>query len=246
MIPFDKEYYEKTLKDFRKKCRIKENLYLNSVRLEYEYKYNYENSNYKCIKLIIDNDVAMIVSPLEIYQCYEAIKKARGIVCIVGLGLGYFLQQIIDNDEVKKIIVFEINKDVIELYKMNFKENKKVVIINKDVFKCVKEFKKVEFDFLFCDIYTYKVTEKNIKDYIYLNKNLNIKNYTFFGVERLVLNMKKYHLNTNIIPKFWLSISEDMEMRLNKSQNIIKPIKYDEIIKIYNFIESNPIFGCEK
>ncbi len=59
----------------------------------------------------------------EVESTYGIIKNAYGRVGVVGLGLGFTVQEMAKRDEVKEIIVYEFEKDIIDLYKNNFGEN---------------------------------------------------------------------------------------------------------------------------
>ena len=54
---------------------------------------------------------------------------------LLGLGLGYVVQEIAKKCNVKEVIVYEISEEVINLYNHNFKQNEKIKIIKGDAFK---------------------------------------------------------------------------------------------------------------
>ena len=67
-------------------------------------------------ELLCNNDSVMKIDAKEIQGAYESIKLAKGRVGIVGLGLGYTAWEMAKKDEVTEVIVYEVSKDVINLY----------------------------------------------------------------------------------------------------------------------------------
>ena len=69
----------------------------------------------------------MKISPMEIESSYMFIKYAKGVVGIVGLGLGYVVQELAKKSNVDEIIVvYEQGKRRYRpLYYSNFEEIKK-------------------------------------------------------------------------------------------------------------------------
>lgn len=175
-------------------------------------------------ELIGREKVWMRISPKEIEGSYQAIKWARGKVGVVGLGLGYVVQEMAKKDDVKEIIVYEISQEVIELYKMNFKENKKIKIIQGDAFKAKGE----SFDFFFVDIYEYKLSLKVVEDYIAFRKLHNIEEYTFFGLEHFLLSCSYDEIVWVFIPEIWMGMSKDISSALDQSGYIKHYEKLDE------------------
>ena len=53
----------------------------------------------------------MRLTPLEIQGAYFAIKMAKGKVGVVGLGLGYVVEEMAKKLEVEEITVYEISKE---------------------------------------------------------------------------------------------------------------------------------------
>lgn len=148
--------------------------------------------------------VWMRLSPLEIQGSYFPIKRAKGKVGIVGLGLGYVVEEMAKKKEVQEVIVYEINKDVIDLYYSNFNKNNKIKIINIDAFEAEAN----EFDFFYCDIYQYKLTSQIANDYEKLNKIHSIEEYSFFGMEHFLLSCKYEEIVWVYIPENWMEMSK--------------------------------------
>lgn len=127
----------------------------------------------------------MSVTPMEIDSHWVPIKLAKGRVCIAGLGLGYYLQNIIDKPDVTEIVVYEINQDVIDLYIKNFGNHDKVTIINDNILKLENE----KFDFMYVDIYPILFDEESILHMEILRENNNITTYFFWGMEGYLISV---------------------------------------------------------
>ncbi|MGL4990428.1 MAG: hypothetical protein ACRC57_04560 [Sarcina sp.] len=150
-----------------------------------------------CGKLICE------ISIREIQGSSQAIKRAKGKCGVLGLGLGYYVQEIAKKEDVKEIIVYEINQDIIDLYIKNFGENKKIKIICEDGFKAAKD----KFDFFFADIYSYELTTKVAIDYGKLIDLHDIYEYSFFGVEKFLLSCPLEELLMVYIPDEWMDMT---------------------------------------
>lgn len=105
--------------------------------------------------------VIMSNTPMERKTHIEAINKAKGNVLVAGLGLGMYLQNIKDKEEVTSITVIEKSKEVIELTAKYFKDCQKIKIINEDIFNYTPDIK-FEFDFL--DIWS-DISEDNLVEF---------------------------------------------------------------------------------
>ena len=116
-----------------------------------------EPGHYK--RLIIDDEVVMSNTKMEIETHLEAINKAKGNILVAGLGLGMYLTAIKDKPEVKSITVIEYSKDIIELTGKYYNDDK-IKIINDDIFKYETDEK---FDLIWLDIWTY-FDEDNLKE----------------------------------------------------------------------------------
>ena len=220
MKPYDKKFAFEKMKNYNKlinessvgNYKIIKKLYKD----EYLQGYMYENNkkyNVPVAQLINGEESLMRLSPKEIEGAYEAINFAYGRVGIVGLGLGYVAQEMAKKDKVTEVIVYEISSEVIELYKKNFKENKKIKIINCDAFKAKSE----KFDFFYCDIYEYKLSMKVVEDYKKFNELHEIEEYSFWGLEHFLLSCSYEDIIWVYIPEMWISMSKKCYEALNSS-----------------------------
>ncbi|MPQ44084.1 hypothetical protein [Clostridium tarantellae] len=235
MIPYLKEFNEKKIKEYKK--YIKKSV-SNNISIEYGnkkglegYLYNYEEELEETpIELIENEKIWMKISPNEIQGCFESIERANGKVGVVGLGLGYFVQEVLKKDLVKEIIVYEINKDIIQLYKNNFGENKKLRIINKDAFEVDSE----DFDFFFVDIYQYNLSLDVVKHYKKFKTLHKIKEYSFWGMEHFILSCPTHEIAWVYIPEEWMEMCKDLFERFDQSEYIkyFTPIEKGLALKV--------------
>ncbi|GAB6168096.1 hypothetical protein JCM1393_05560 [Clostridium carnis] len=224
MIPYNKEYVLSVIKEYNKKIskgkignfEIKKIDGLQGIINGYMYKRE-DQLNIDILELHGPNNIWMRMTPMEIESAYMPIKVAKGKVGVVGLGLGYIVQEMAKKSDVKEILVYEIEKDVIDLYNKNFDENPKIKILNKDAFNAEKE----EFDFFYVDIYEYKLSKKVVEDYIHFNKQHKIKEYSFWGMEHFLLSCKYEEIVWVYIPENWMSMTRKMFEKLQDA-NFLK------------------------
>lgn len=241
MTPYVLEYCEDKIREYKKyikKREIGEYKIIYGRKSKFQKGYMYENeegSNEGSIILKYKNKLVMEISPKEIQGTYEAIKNANGKVGVLGLGLGYYVQEISKKDTVNEIIVYEQSKELIDLYLSNFGENKKVKFILGDGFKAKGE----KFDFFFVDIYGYKITKSVVDDYKKLNEIHEIYDYSFFGVEYLMLSSTMEKIMYIYIPDIWLDFSKDLFDKFNRSGKINYFKKLDDklVDNIFNEFE---------
>lgn len=207
MKPYNEKYYLTQLDKFNKKSKLFSNVnnsyvtednqneiklgnltlsYRESIfnRLDgYLYKDFRKWDNFPT--LFEDNRIWMSVTPMEIDSHWMPIELAKGRVCVAGLGLGYYVQNIIDKPEVTEIVVYEINQDVIDLYIKNFGNHNKVKIINQNIIKVKNE----TFDFMYVDIYPILFDNLAIDHMEILMENNNITTYFFWGMEGYLISV---------------------------------------------------------
>jgi len=100
-------------------------------------------------QLFNEKRMLMSDSPQEMFLQYEAYQQAKGRVLCGGLGLGMSPTLFAEKEEVTEVIVVEIEKDIIKLCKP---KNKKIKVINKDIWKFLKKTKE-KFDYIYIDIH---------------------------------------------------------------------------------------------
>lgn len=195
--------------------------------------YMYENEeeyNIDIIQLYKKDTPLMKLTPKEIESAYVTISFAYGKVGIVGLGIGYVVQEIAKKSDVKEVIVYEISDEVIKLYNQNFQQNKKIKIIKGNAFDAKKE----KFDFFYVDIYGYELTGKIVSDYKAFNELHEIEEYSFWGLEHFLLSCKYEDIVWVYIPENWISMSKKAYEALDASGYIksYKPLDEEKVRQI--------------
>lgn len=220
MKPYNKEYILDVIKEYNSKIKVSKSgdfeikkergIQRNIQGYMYEMKSEFDID---ILELRGPSNVWMKITPLEIESAYMPIKFAKGKVGILGLGLGYVAQEMAKKKEVKEIIVYEINQDVIELYNNSFKKNKKIKILCGDAFKAEPS----NFDFFYADIYEYKLDKKVVEDYTLLNELHNIDEYSFWGMEHFILSCRYEEIVWVYIPEHWMAMGRSLSDKLEES-----------------------------
>lgn len=184
-----------------------------------------------------DDHKIMELSPKEIEASYVTIKRAYGKVGLVGLGLGYVARELAKNPKVKKVIVYESSKEVIEMYRKNFKTHPKIKIINQDAYKAKKD----SFDFFYVDIYEYELNERVVFDYKLFNEIHEIENYAFCGMEHFLLSCSYDDLLYVYLPDGWLDASKEYFEALKESTYLnyyyeLEGSVVDELLKSFKIV----------
>ena len=74
----------------------------------------------------------------------------------------------------------------------------------------------------------------------YNNKNHDIKEYSFFGMEHFVLSLREEDIEEKILPEYWLAMSKNVGDKFFESRykdNFI-PISYKKVKNLYNKFKS--------
>ncbi|MGG7078719.1 hypothetical protein [Clostridium sardiniense] len=220
MKPYDRNFVLEKIKEYNEKIhegRVNnhEIIRTNGIKGKIQgYLYEHDDEiDIDILELIGNDKFWMKLSPREIESSYGIIKQAHGRVGIVGLGLGYVAQEMAKSDKVSEVVVYEFEKDIIELYKNNFGENEKIKIINEDAYKVKGE----KFDYFYVDIYEYKLTEQVVSDYKHFNEALDIEDYVFWGVEHFLLSCRYEDIVWVYIPEIWMELSKHIFAALQQS-----------------------------
>ena len=237
MKPYNKKYVLDVIEKYNKKIKVAEvgNAKIKKVNgikgIIKGYMYELEDEiNANILELQINDNPCMKLNQLEIESSYMPIKMAKGKVGIVGLGLGYVAEEIAKKKEVKEVIVYEINQDVIDLYNNSFKKNKKIKILCEDAFKAKSD----KFDFFYVDIYEYKLTKKVVEDYKILNDLHEIEEYSFWGMEHFLLSCKYEEIVWVYIPESWMCMTRKLAEKLDESGYIkyYKPLDEELVSEV--------------
>lgn len=210
--PFTKEYFFEQFKKYKFKDVVKGNVVVKHVDVPFGIHNCFLNRDMFELNdvpaLYIDGEIMMSLTPLEIESHYMPIELAEGRVGVAGLGLGYFVQNVLEKETVDEVIVYELNQNVIDIYLDNFGEHEKLTIVNKDVFKVKGE----HFDFFYNDIYQMCMTEKAFEDVAIICKNNDVDIYHWWAMEGFIqsaihtINADSPSVTalTKVIPVDWL------------------------------------------
>ena len=106
-------------------------------------------------------DCMMSNTKAEIRDHFEFLDNAKGHVLINGLGIGIILEALLDNPEVTRITVVEIDEEVIQLTGPSFENEPNVEIIHADAFEYTPP-KGIRYGAVWHDIWLY-ITSDNLE-----------------------------------------------------------------------------------
>lgn len=229
MKPFHKDFVVNKINDY--KGYIKEQeigkykiTYSNYTQEESSYLYKEDDMYTMDVPtLYCGDEKVMQLHPKEIQSSYEAIKLARGKVAIVGLGLGYVAREMATKDDVSEVIVYEISKEIIEMYNNNFEPNDKIKIIHGNAYEAKGE----HFDYFYVDIYNYTFGDKMVEDYVIFNELHDIEEYAFWGIEHFLLSCRYDEIVWVYIPENWMTMSKSISSSLDSARLMDKYIPLD-------------------
>lgn len=222
--PFTFEYYLKQLHFYgpvtpARSGLVRINTFTNNGIID-----DYFNTNWHIItdpipRLVIDEEETpwightwMTITPMEVQSMAIAIYKAEYDVYTSGLGLGYHPLACAAKDEVEKVIVYENNLDVINLFQQQHEDRPeldKIEIRQGDFLEALRNEEIDQDDYIFNDIYP-DLNSKEALDHFEEFRPM-YPNYDFWGIERIYLDSMAYHgLYPDFVPplirtffKFW-------------------------------------------
>jgi hypothetical protein len=235
--PFTQEYYNQEKDWFVSRCKQIKN---KRVSIEYKtlcgemdgflYHGNFYIEEVPVFK--IDGEVWMSITPMEIESHYIPIENAMGRVGVAGLGLGYYVQRILEKESVDEVVVYELSQDVIDLYLENFGTHPKLTIVHGDVFeKCKNE----HFHWFYNDIYLYRFEDQAFDDMATLIGDNLIEDYHFWTLEGYVLSaIQKGKIANRIVPFVWRSRYYPFIQALfeEKKDSVLDYLDSDESIEL--------------
>jgi hypothetical protein len=138
--------------------------------------------------LLVDGHLWMSLTYMEVQSMYVPIAMAGGEVGTAGLGLGYFVLKIAEDDAVESIDVYERDKRVVEFFVEMFEDRPGFEKINFIVGDVRKLMKKKYYDFVFMDVYDTLLPDAAATDIdLFINAN-DIQDYRFWGLEKVLLD----------------------------------------------------------
>jgi hypothetical protein len=218
--PFTEEYVKSEIEAFKIKesCEYKGlKIVVRDVKAVRLDGYGYKDFGVKYEKVptfYIDGESWMGLTPMEVESHYMPIKLAEGRVGVGGLGMGYYVQRILDKEDVHEVVVYELNQDVIDFYYQNFGKHEKLTILNESVLDIENE----EFDFFYNDIYKEGMDYEAIDHMAMLGANNMIGHYHFWTMEMMIFDM----INSgHSVPEYWKHVYADFILNLINTKSIL-------------------------
>ena len=139
-----------------------------------------------CPIFLRDGHIWMSLTPMEVQSQYLPIHHGSNSerVATVGLGIGYFTVMVMASPKVKVLDVYEIDPQVIEVFKKNFSDREGFEKVNYIVGDFRKTFKKKEYDFCYLDPYQTLLPDELQDDYVMLHEKNKIKLLRPWGIEK--------------------------------------------------------------
>lgn len=236
MTSYNEQTCESKIKEYKKfinptKYEALEVLYIDAPKVTDGYIYKRRKMLKESpIELRENGNLVCEISVREIQGSSIAISRAKGKCGVLGLGMGYYAQEIAKKSEVSEVIVYEINQDIIDLYNENFGKNDKIKIICGDGLKAKAE----KFDFFFADVYGYEIADRVVDDYENLTALHDIYEYSFFGMEKFLLSCPLEELMMVYIPDEWLEMTKKAFDNIDTlgQVNNIRKIKRTDSLRI--------------
>ena len=117
----------------------------------------YFKEKFSYLALCEGNNIWMSLNPNEIETMKPFIKKGKGNVLVLGLGMGYVPFMLSIKDSVKSITVIEKDQAIIDLFNKliwpNFVHKEKIKIIKDDAINYVRKQKEDHYDYIFADLW---------------------------------------------------------------------------------------------
>ncbi len=202
------------------------------------------------LEVLKDGTTWMSITPYEINTMKKAINEATGNVLVQGLGLGYYPYMVSLKNEVKKVVVIEKDRDVIEIFNKYLKKffNNKVEVIEGDAYELTEKLLKEEhFDYMFFDIYHDEADglplyQKMLK-LIQINK-FDIK--ASYWIERSILEIARRCLICAVIETYYKikndsSATEEYDRYIDNFKNLLKTETIDTLEDFENLFSDESI-----
>jgi hypothetical protein len=172
----------------------------------------------------------MSICPHELESQELSCKYAHGKVVIMGLGMGWVAINVAFNPQVEKVIVVEIDEEVIEIFRESGaltdvpqEIQDKITIVNADALNWKPDKEKI--DFLYIDIWKNLVEPQAIEDIRRMQKNINAEKIYFWGQE--LFFFKELHdaglTEGNMTKPFLTNVIEKMNLPLLLPEDINYP-----------------------
>jgi len=148
--------------------------------------HNYAPSGWMFTQKVDNNWLKwMSLTPMELESHMPHIAAARGTVVVAGLGMGFYVYNIIRNPKVTRVVVLEKDKAVVNLWKRAINPEewhgfRKVELVMGDALDYKPD---MPVDFLYADIWPYLGDYQALEITQKLQSNIQAKEVGFWGQE---------------------------------------------------------------
>ena len=159
--------------------------------------------NFPIARLKRNGNTWMSITPMELESHITHVLEATGDVLVGGLGMGYYITQIVAKADVRSVTVIEKDIEVIQAYKKLIEsnptafDNSKLHIMHGDMFDLIPKLdKKFEYNYAYLDIWLDMCFDAISSDLEKLNDigGINCTKLGFWGMEKFVYEkFKEYH-----------------------------------------------------
>jgi len=134
----------------------------------------YFDKPFSYLALTNGNNIWMSLNPNEIETMKPFIKKGKGCVLVLGLGMGYVPFMLSLKNEVESIVIIEKDEEIISLFnkhlKPYFKNEDKITIIRDDAIRYTSNKEQCQkYDYIFADLW--HDPEDGLKPFVELKRN---------------------------------------------------------------------------
>ena len=197
------------------------------------------------------DSVWMSLNPNEIMTMDKHIKKAKGNVLVLGLGMGYFAFMIANKKDANKVIIIEKDQSIIDLFNENiypsFTNKEKIQIVKEDAFKYLDNKENdVKFDMVFADLW--HSVEDGINIFLRLKEIEGRKNKPFMYwldtslyamVRRSIITIMIEHLE-NEHPRYDIA-RDEIDKAINSIYKKIKDLDINSESQIHELLSEKSI-----
>lgn len=180
--------------------------------------------------LSMDGTIWMSLTWMEVQSLWAPIRRARGRVGTAGLGMGYAILRMAAKEEVTEVVVYEVDSRVIKFFndtQGHRPEMEKITIIEGDVYELMVE---EEFDMVLMDPYDTLLPDRVITDAKHFRRMNSIKEYRFWGQEKVLLDALIKNIPVNIDGAEGALIAHWMDMPADR-RALYDPIYDDEFVE---------------
>lgn len=191
--------------------------------------------------MLKDEIVVTSITTLQINMMEKSIKKAKGNILTLGLGLGYYAYMVSQKAEVERVTIIENSQEIIDLFEENilpqFANKEKIQIIKADAFEYMRALDDGEYDSCFVNIWADEGDTKTYLDFKAISHKFSKMQLDIFAEEVLLLRIEEAVFSL-IVDSYLNDVSDILEQDVFNETEIYV-LEY--LIKLYkDVVISNP------